>query len=72
MSTKQGLRQENGVEMQRAVVVIRIVAVETTRRHLVRKPTVDSLIKVRRLQLDVPDAQKNGSPKNRDLGPWEF
>ena len=72
MPAEQGLREEDSVEMQRAVVVIRVVAVETARRHLVRKPTVDSLIKVRRLQLDVPDAQKNGSPKNRDLGPWEF
>jgi len=55
--------------MQGAVVIRRIVVVETFCRHLVGKPAVDGLVTVRRLDLDQPEAQEDREAEDGDFRP---
>ena len=58
--------------MEWAVVVRRIVTVIPCGRHLIRKPAVDALVKMRRLDFNEPATQNNGDANNHDAWPWAF
>ncbi len=47
--------EEDSVKVQRAVVICWVIAKITSRRHLVGKPTIDSLVKMRRLNVEHGD-----------------
>ena len=72
MAAEKRLRQEDSVKMQRPVVVCRVVVVVSVRRHLVGEPPVHPLVKMRRLDLDQPEAQEERDAHNRDFGQWEL
>ena len=67
MASEQRLRQEHCVKVQRPVVVCRVVVVVAIRRHLVGEPAVHPLIKMRRLDLDQPDAKENRHTENSNF-----
>ena len=54
---EKDLEQKEHVEVQRAVIIRRIVLVTPEVLHLVGKPAVDALIEMRRAQVQIPQAQ---------------
>ena len=53
--------------MQRTVIVRRIVAIVAVRRHLIRKPSIDAFIKMRRLDFNQPAAKEDRHGKDGDF-----
>ena len=55
---EERLREEENVEMERPVIIRRVVAVEPGPPHLVDEPAVDPLVEVRRLHAQQQEAQE--------------
>ena len=64
-SAEEGLGNEDGVEMQGAVVVLGVVAVVAGGLHAVGEPAVDALIEMRGLDFDEPASENNRDEDDR-------
>jgi len=59
---KQALEKQQDVKVKRSVVIGRVVPVKSVLYHLIDEPSVDALIKVRRLHPEQEKAQEYCEP----------
>ena len=72
VASEKGLAEENRVEMERSMIVGRIVMVKAVDPHLVGEPPVDALVEMRRLDIQQDRAENGGRQQNTDFHPGEF
>ncbi len=72
VAPEQCLREEENVEMERAVIIRRVVPVEAVLGHLIDEPAVDSLVEVGRLHPEQEKAQEGGERDDRPGHPIDF
>ena len=66
------LRKEENVEMERAVIIRRVVPVKAVLDHLIDEPAVDPLVEMRRLHPEQEKAQEGGERDDRPGHPIDF
>src|SRR5687768_12205109 len=72
VSAKQRLENEENVEVERAVIIRRVVAVETVLHHLVDKPPVDALVEMRRLDAEEEEPEKRAQADDHPRRPIDM
>src|SRR5207244_11475539 len=72
IAAEQCLRKQEHVKMKRAVIIRRIVFVETGLDHLIDKPAVDALIEMRRLHAEQKESQKRREADDDPRHPFAF
>ena len=68
---KSASREKENVEMERPVIIRRIVAVESGLHHLVDEPAVDPLVEVRRLHAQEEEAEERAESDDPPESPVE-
>src|SRR4051812_6597668 len=69
VSTQKSLGEEKNIEMERAVIIRRVVTVEAVFDHLVHEPPVDSLIEMGRFDPEKEEPEKGAERNDRPGSP---
>ena len=71
MAAEERLGKEQDIEMQRTVIIGRVVAVEPAPHHLIDEPPVDPLVEMRRLDAQEKKTEKRAQGDDSPEGPIE-